>query len=541
MKPALVAKDGTKTEMAVGGAYEGASRTSQDIALWSPPVRSADADINPNKQLLDSRSRDRMANDGYVANAVHTHQDSIVGGQYMLNCKPALDILQAINPAFDEVWMDEFQRVVESRYTLYGESTEAWLDASRNDTFTGLVRLAVGVETFSGEVLATAEWLRDSGRPYNTAIQMVDIDRLSNPHDSFDTESMRRGIERNRYGAPIAYHIRTTHPGDWYLGQGNGFEWRRVMARKPWGRRQVIHLHQKSRPDQSRGISDMVSVLKQMKMTSKFQDIALQSAVIQATYAATIESELPSEAVYAQMGQDSGQPWAEQYLASIAKYVGSSKNLHIDGAKIPHLYPGTKLNIRNATPHEGVGDNFEQSMLRHIASALGLSYEEFSRDFSQTNYSSGKMAINGTNKRMQAKKKMVADRFANMVYQLWFEEALNKGDIPMPAGVGPEFFYEGQNKEALTQASWIGANKGQIDELKETQAAIMRIKSGLSTYEDECSKLGRDYRDIMRQRARENRMVGEFGLDYNLDGKAPSAARMTQDGGDNAQGNDNEE
>ena len=33
---------------------------------------------------------------------------------------------------------------------------------------------------------------------------------------------------------------------------------------------------------------------------------------------------------------------------------------------------------------------------------------------------------------------MVADRFANMV-QLWFEEALNKGDILMPAGVGPSF------------------------------------------------------------------------------------------------------
>lgn len=539
MKPSIIEEKGNNTDSAVGGAFEGASRTSREIALWSPPVRSADADINPNKQLLDSRSRDRMANDGYVANAVHTHQDSIVGGQYMLNCKPAIEILQAQNPAFDEQWMDEFQRVVESRFTLYAESTEAWLDASRNDTFTGLVRLAVGVETFSGEVLATAEWLRNTGRPYNTAIQMVDVDRLSNPYDSFDTDKMRRGIERDRYGAPIAYHIRTTHPGDWYLGQGNGFEWRRVMARKPWGRRQVIHLHQKGRPDQSRGISDMVSVLKQMKMTSKFQDVALQSAVIQATYAATIESELPSDAVYSQMGEGNSTPWAEKYLENIAKYVGSARNLNIDGAKIPHLYPGTKLNIRSAAPNEGVGDNFEQSMLRHIASALGLSYEEFSRDFSQTNYSSGKMAINGTNKRMQAKKKMVADRFANMTFQLWFEEALNKGDIPLPAGVGSEIFYEGQNKEALTQASWIGANKGQIDELKETQAAIMRIKSGLSTYEDECSKLGRDYRDIMKQRAREDRMVDEYGLNYNTDAKAPSPARMANDGGgDDAEDNE---
>lgn len=534
MKPALVDTKGDSKEMAVGGAYEGASKTSQEIALWSPPVRSADADINPNKQLLDSRSRDRMANDGYVSNAVHMHQDSIVGGQYLLNCKPHTEILKAQNKAFDDTWLNEFQEVVESRFTLYGESPDAWLDASRNDTFTGLVRLAVGIHTYAGEILGTAEWLRDAGRPYNTAIQMVDVDRLSNPYDSFDTERMRRGIEKNRNGAPVAYHIRTSHPGDWYLGADNPYQWRRVMARKPWGRRQVIHIHEKARPDQSRGISDMVAVLKQMKMTSKFQDIALQSAVIQATYAATIESELPADAVYGQMGMDNnGATWAEQYLQSIAKYVGSSKNLNIDGAKIPHLYPGTKLNIRNAAPNEGVGDNFEESMLRHIARSLGLSYEEFSGDFSQTNYSSGKMAINNTNKRMQAKKKLGADRFANMVFQLWFEEALNKGDIPMPRGVGPEFFYQGQNKDALTAASWIGANKGQIDELKETQAAIMRIKSGLSTYEDECSKLGRDYRDIMKQRAREKRMSEDKGLEFDLDTKAPSPARAADSAEDN--------
>jgi len=72
-------------------------------------------------------------------------------------------------------------------------------------------------------------------------------------------------------------------------------------------------------------------------------------------------------------------------------------------------------------------------------------------------------------------------------------------------------------KEAYTACSWIGASRGQIDELKETQAAIMRIKSGLSTYENEIAKLGKDYREIFAQRAREEKLIKAKGLYFTLD------------------------
>lgn len=530
-------------QSAIGGAYEGASRTSREIALWAPAIQSADSEINRDKALLDARARDRMANDGYVLGAVHTTQDSVVGGQYLLNCKPHLRVLQAQNKAFDDVWLEEFRNIVESRFNLYTGSYNNYIDASRINNLTSMLRLAIGVYCYTGEVLGTAEWLRDSDRPYHTAIQMVDLDRLCNPHDQEDTVRLRRGIERDRNGKPIAAHIRVRHPNDWLMDNTDSFTWRRVPFRKPWGRKQVIHLYEQRRPDQSRGISDMVSVLKQMKMTAKFQDIALQSAVLQATYAATIESELPGEAVYSQLGEGSSNEWATQYLSQIAEYVGNSRNIHIDGVKIPHLYPGTKLNLKNAGANEGVGTNFEQSMLRHIASVLGLSYEQFSRDYTQTNYSSARASMLETQKRMSSRKKVVADRFADEVFMLVFEEMLNNGDVPLPVGVGPEFFYQGMNREALTSAHWVGASRGQIDELKETQAAILRMKSGLSTYEEECAKLGRDYRDILDQRQREQQMLQERGLEATLETKPPSAEvalRENNSAGDedNAEAND---
>lgn len=508
-------------QKAVGGAYEGASRLDREVALWSPPARSADQDLNPEKGLLDSRTRDMARNEGYIQGAVHQHQDAIVGGQFLLNAKPQHRILSRYDSRFDEVWAEEYQEAAEAHFSLYAESPDNWPDAARVNTLTGLVRLAIGIFAgSSGEVLATAEWLRDVGRPYHTALQMIDLDRLSNPNGQMDSRRMRAGIERNRYGAPIAYHIRSGHPAEWY--DGRNWQWRRVPVRKPWGRQQVIHIYEQNRPDQSRGSSDLVAALKEMKMTKKYRDVVLQNAVANATFAATIESELPPEAAYTALGEGGTQDWVKDYLESVAEYTGQSKNLHIDGAKIPHLYPGSKLNLQNAGTPGGVGSDFEQSLLRHIASAMGLSYEEFAHDWTQTNYSSARAGMVQTWKRMQARKRMVADKFAGSFYALWTEEALNRGELPLPTGVGPEFFYQGQNKDALTNCTWVGASRGQIDELKETQAAVLRIKSGLSTYEEESSKLGRDFREVFSQRAREERMMGEMGLTFSQDEKAPA-------------------
>lgn len=76
-------------------------------------------------------------------------------------------------------------------------------------------------------------------------------------------------------------------------------------------------------------------------------------------------------------------------------------------------------------------------------------------------------------------------------------------------------------KEAFTQCKWIGSGVGQIDELKETQAAILRIASGLSTYEAEIARLGGDWRENFTQRIRENKVMTDGGLVFDLAAKKP--------------------
>lgn len=512
-------------ERAIGGGLEGAERTSRETALWSAPIISPDRQINPIKDDADARSRDSVQNDGYATGVIHTHRDSIVGTNYRLNAQPDYEALGT-----DEGWAEEFQKTVESRFNLIADSPESWLDASRQNTLTGMVRLAVGGFVITGEVLATAEWIRERARPYYTAIQMVSPSRLTNPNGEADGKYLRRGVKRDMYGRAEGYWFQSAHPTDWFIDP-TALQWRYVPAAKPWGRRQVIHIIEQMQPDQTRGISDMVSVLKQMRMTKRFQEVTLQNAVVNATYAAAVESELPREVVFGAMG--AGQAGFGQvlgdYMSALQSYVGSAGNIQIDGVKMPHLFPGTKMNLKPMGTPGGVGTGFEESLLRHTAAALGLSYEQFSRDYSKTNYSSARASMGETWKYMMGRKKVVADRFASSIYMLILEEDVVAGNVPLPPGFTLDTFYNDPIKrEALASCDWIGASRGQIDELKETQAAVMRINANLSTYEKEAARLGEDFRKMFKQRARENKMKKDLGLDEVLDATKPGANTAQQ-------------
>lgn len=509
-------------ETALGGAYEGASRFNRELALYSPPVRSADGDILPEKGIADARVRDMARNDAYVLNGINIHRDNIVGAMYMLNAKPNWKVL-----GLTEEWAEEFQEMVEAKFMLWAESVNNWPDASRMNTLTALVRLAVGVYVMTGEVLATAEWRRDRGRAFSTCVQLLDSDRLSNPYGEPDSPTLRGGVKRDYMGAPLGYYIRMAHPAD--VSDLNAYRWKYVPATKGlaanmpwWDRPMVIHIVEQFRPDQTRGIAQMVAALKEMRMTKNFRDVTLQRAVLQATYAATIESDLPAEAVAEALGGGQSTTWAENYLAQIAQYTKGAKNLQIDGVKIPHLYPGTKLNFQSGAATDGVGEDFEKSLLRQIAASLGVSYEQLSKDYANSNYSSARAAMTETWKYMQSKKRMVADRFASIVYRLWLEEAINKGEVPLPAGAPS--WYEGQNADAYSQCEWIGASRGQIDELKETQAAALRIRMNISTYEDEMARLGKDWRASLAQRKREQELLKKYGLVVEADNMMNAAS-----------------
>lgn len=510
-----------KPEVVALGALEGAERTTRETMLWNADQRHPDQIINTVKDEADFRGRDIVSNDGYAQGVVEINRDNIVGTQFRLNAQPNWTVLQQLySKRFDESWAEEFQLAAEEKFNLIADSPGCYLDAARRATFTSLVRLAVAGYVYTGEVLATVEWLREDSRPFSTAIQLVAPTRLCNPDGRMDDQFLRRGVLRDIRGRPMGYYFKVGYPTQFFIG-ADTFRWVYVPAEKPWGRRQVIHIIDALQPDQTRGIAKLVAVLKDMKMTKKFEEVTLQNAVINASYAATIESELPREVIVAAMGGGTSDPNVAflnvvgSYLSKLNDYLRQSNNVSVDGAKMPHLFPGTKLNMQPMGTPGGVGTEYEVSLLRHIAAGLGISYEEFARDFSKTNYSSARAAMVTTWKHMMATKKFVADKFADEIYALWLEEDMNAGNMPLPRGFTSEVWYRPWGKESFTACDWIGAGRGQIDELKETQAALLRVKGGLSTREFEIAKQGGDWRKVFRQLEREKKLSNSLELVFD--------------------------
>lgn len=520
--PVTVPTGGTGPTRAVaGGAFDAADRFDRSMALWTPPLREADAEILPAKRLADARVRDTISNDAYVANSAELHRNHIVGSLYLLNSKPATRVLFGRE---DEVWEEEFTQEIEEKFTLWAESSECWVDSTRRNTFSELVRLAVGVHFMGGEALASVEWLRDEiDRPFNTAVQMLDLERLSTPPEYQFDLGVRGGVRRNSRGRPVAYYVQNAHPSDWRSPERN--TWKFVDAKKPWGRTQMIHVFEQVRPDQTRGIAAITSMLREAHQSKTMRAIALQNMIVNSSYAAAIESDLPTDAVFQMLGggnvQDEGvltgaiENYMTSYLSTVAQYVGKSKYAQIDGVKIPHLPPGSKLNLMPVGKGGLLGTDFEHALNRYMAAGSGVTVEQLAKDYSRTNYSSIKAGLAETKLYMNSKKKIIADRFATAIFLLWLEEAINKNSIEALKRPNVPNFYDPLMAEAYGNCDWIGASQGQVDELKETQAAIARINAGLSTREIEIARFGRDYRKVFKQIAREKAKAEELGLDFS--------------------------
>lgn len=503
-----------------GGMAHDAGKIHNEMAAWRPRNLSADAAVLPDKDVVDARADDMIRNDAFAASGVTYWKDSIVGARYMLNARPSSLILFGKE---DAAWEDEFQQEVEARFSLWAESPANYVDARGVLSFTEIVRMGVGVYFAGGEVVQLARWLPKGERPYRTAIRFISADRLSDPLDrtSLNHARLRKGVEIDEDGRPVRYWFKNSHPSeggyfDW--SNPNLQTWTPVVANRPWGRANVLHAYESMRPDQNRGLSTLASALTEMRMFKTFNKTQLQKAVIAATYAASIEAELPNDvaaALGANLASD-GNPttqWILDYLASVEEYSGGSNNLHMNGAAIPVLMPGTKLNLQNPGAAGPDHKDYSASILRYLAAASDMPYEVYSRDFTETNYSSARAALGEAWKSAQTKKSMIADKVANFIYRLWLEESINQNEFETLKRRNVPNFYEGLNADAYSRADWIGAGRGTIDPLKETQADLLALKGGMDTLESVISRrTGKDWREVLRQQAREHSEAKRLGI-----------------------------
>lgn len=499
-----------------GNAHFGAS-AAREFYSWSPSQGSADSDLLPDLGTLRNRTRDLARNHGIAAGAIQSQLDNILGTGARLSCTPDYRVL-----GWSKDQAEEWSGGVEAAWREWSETTAC--DAARQLTFRGLSTQAVRSGLFNGEALALPLWL--PGRfdsKFATCLQMVESDRLSTPYNQIDSDRLRAGIEFDAYGKPIAYHIQKAHPGEVfsYATAAGANSWERIEAETFWGRARVIHLHDKERTGQSRGKPFLSAVIGQFRMLDHFQRTTLQSAVVNAMVAAFVETPLSPEAMSEALGGgDLSDERLQTYMTTQREMMAPLK-----GASILSLPPGSKMApFIPGQPTDSFGP-FVEAVIRHIGVGLNMPYELILKDFSKTNYSSARAALLEAWRFFAGRRAWLTDVWLKPVYRLWLEEAVNSRIIPVEA---PNFY---QQRFAYERSSWIWPGRGWVDPVKEAEAAVIRIDNNLSTLEAECAEQGRDWEEVVEQRATERARMKLLGLpEATVKAGTPPPVNQPQEG-----------
>jgi len=261
-------------------------------------------------------------------------------------------------------------------------------------------------------------------------------------------------------------------------------------------------------------------VLKSLRGLNRFKDMTLEAVTLNAMLVAFAKSSGGPQAVSEHFTADDLLEFEEGRQES---YEDSP--VTIGGARIPVLPLGDEIQMQTASRDTGGFDPFVRSILRLIAAALGLTYEELSMDFSQTNYSSARAALAIAWDELLTFRSLIADQIANPFFVAWLEEAFDIGAIVPPPGA-PDFY---DAMDAYSECLWIAPGKGVIDPTKEIDAAAARIEANLSTLERECAEDGEDWNDVLAQRAIEKAEMERLGLGAP-DGALASAGESSRDG-----------
>lgn len=488
--------------------YESSNWQTQEMGDWLPVIRSPDAEINQFRDRMVARSRDLARNDGWASGGIMRILDNTVGTHMRLAAKPDYRALRIrFGKKFDAVWADEYQRAAEALWRGYSEHIGRYNDVNRELTVGQMFRLGLRHKLIDGDALAVSYWMPErvgyGGSDYATSFLLVDPDRLSNPFGMLDTKYMRGGVEIDDNGVKQAIHVRKAEPNDWY----NAIEantWERIECEDDDGWRRVILDFERDRAGQHRGVGIFTPVLARFKMLARYYGVELQAATIASAFGTYVVSPYDPAQVGDALASDDELSRYQQLRTDFHK----ERPAMLDGARVPTLAPGEKIeSVSSAHPHTGFAD-FAHEMLRTFAAAAGISAEQVTQDWSKTNYSSARAALMESWKTLVRRRTEFATNFASPMYAVWLQEAMEKGELPLPSGA-PDFV---EAATAYARCGWLGPARGWIDPVKEKAGAVMGMDAGLSTLMSEAAEQGNDWEEVLDQRAIEVKKFKDLGL-----------------------------
>lgn len=371
----------------------------------------------------------------------------------------------------------EQNKELETHWKAWGK--RGVCDVTGQYTWHGIQCLVAQTLARDGEVLIriVENWDKN---PYGVAVQVLEADHLDfqKTHILRDGGSVRMGVEKDVWGAPVFYHVLTEHPLDQFL-TGSFRNSERIPASE------LIHLFIPERPGQSRGMPPAVSAIRRIHMAGGMEEAELVAAREAASKMGFVE--MPAGRVYT--GDDMNE---EDGSGVEYSEPGQWRDLPT-GAKV-HTYDPQHPNAQI--------DPFMKVVLRGAATGVEMSYSSFANDNERANFSSSKLSWLGEREVWRLVQDWLAGHLHQRVFDRWLANTLLRGVTKLVPSRAEEY----------RAVKWKPRGFGSLEPLKEVNTNKTKIATATGTREDAVTEEGTSFEEVADQLAKERRMLQERGL-----------------------------
>jgi lambda family phage portal protein len=460
------AKD-AQTLANVNARYDAAG-TGRRMKGWTPPSTGPRRAVEGLQRIRD-RSNDAARNDWAAASTAQKWTTTLVG----VGITP-----RWAKDRFTEVWTDFVPQA----------DADGVLDAY------GMQALGVRSWMVAGEVFMRRRW-RDVASPLALPVQAQLIESDYCPIFDADTwpnmpagNTIRQGIERNKYGRRVAYWMYREHPGDGMRGLNiSNADLLRIPASD------ISHVFNPLRPGQLRGVSDLAPVLARLRASGDFEDVVLDRQKLANLYTVFFKKPLPSDWQNLKVDPNTGLPM--EWDRKDQPMAGLEPGIAMD------LLPGEEVVFSNP-PEAGVSfADYIRTLGLGTAAGGGLPYEIMSGDIREVSDRALRVLIQEFRRyASQRQWHLVIPRLAQPMVDWAGDAAALNGRLRVSERV------------AFGKPEWSPHGWDYIHPVQDVQGKKLAIEAGITSQSAVIAETGNDPRKVLAQRAEDQKANEAAGL-----------------------------
>lgn len=458
-----------------------AASTSRLLSDLFDSNRSADSELYPVIRRIRNRSRELARNNEYVKKYLELVKDNVVGKKgFTLQVK-------ALSP--NGVLDMDGNQAVESAFAAWSRMGRCTVDGRMS--LVDLQKMVIEGLARDGEVFIIKH--RSASFRDSFALEIIEPDMVDEQKNEThpNGNDIRMGVELDKFKRPVAYHLLTYHPGDYdYASLSTKSKHVRVPADR------VMHIYMPNRAGQTRGEPWTAAAIPALKHLNGFREAAVINARVSASKMGFFSS-------------NTGDAFpADEYEDNVPQIIAEPGTFH-------QLPDNVTFSSFDPTFPSGEFDDFHKSVLKGIASGLGVSYTSLANDLEATSYSSIRQGALEDRDRYQNLQEFFIEHFMRPVFESWLESAMEMGSVSFPLSTYGKF---------ADAATFRGRAWQWVDPAKEMRAAIEGMKAGILSLQDVAANYGKDTEELLAQIVRDKALMEQFGVSYALE---PYAANMS--------------